>query len=154
VYLDLGFFDELQRRFGAPGEFARAYVIAHEVGHHVQSLQGTSERVHAARQTRPGQANRLSVLLELQADCYAGVWAHHTEKRRAVLEPGDIEAALRAATAIGDDTLQRRAQGRVVPETFTHGTSAQRVEWFSRGLREGTLSGCDTFGAATAPAPR
>jgi uncharacterized protein len=147
VYLDLSFFRELHQRFGAPGEFARAYVIAHEVGHHVQTLTGVTERVRAA-QSRASQAeaNALQVRMELQADCYAGVWAYHAHHQRQVLEPGDIEAALRAAAAIGDDNLQRQAQGHVVPESFTHGTSAQRMEWFSRGFETGQPERCDTFG--------
>ncbi|HLL04248.1 MAG TPA: neutral zinc metallopeptidase [Myxococcaceae bacterium] len=148
VYLDLTFFDELGRRFGAPGDFAQAYVIAHEVGHHVQNLLGISEQVHAMR-SRMSQvdANALSVLQELQADCFAGIWAHHAGKERQLLEAGDIEEGLAAATAIGDDTLQRRARGRVVPESFTHGSAAQRVQWFKRGLEQGTLEACDTFNA-------
>ncbi len=146
VYLDLGFFHELERRFGAPGDFAQAYVVAHEVGHHVQNLLGVSERVHAMRsRTSETEANALSVLQELQADCFAGIWAHHAQRQRQVLEQGDVEEGLGAATAIGDDTLQRRAQGHVVPESFTHGSSAQRVAWFRRGLEHGTLEACDTF---------
>ncbi|WP_375768530.1 zinc metallopeptidase [Archangium gephyra] len=146
VYLDLGFFRELDRRFGAPGDFAQAYVVAHEVGHHVQNLLGIAERVHSMRgRMSPAQANALSVRQELQADCFAGIWAHHAQKQRQVLEQGDVEEGLRAATAIGDDTLQRRAGGHVVPESFTHGSSAQRVEWFRRGLEQGTVEACDTF---------
>jgi predicted metalloprotease len=151
VYLDLGFFDELARRFGAPGEFARAYVIAHEVGHHVQRLSGIERRVRAAQRENPASANRLSVRLELQADCYAGVWGHAAaEPGRAArgqveLEPGDVEEGLRAAAAIGDDRLQRMASGHVAPDRFTHGTSAQRVEWFRRGLTMGTPEACETF---------
>jgi hypothetical protein len=146
VYLDLEFFTELDRRFGAPGDFARAYVVAHEVGHHVQNLLGIAEKVHSLRRRmRPEQANALSVRMELQADCFAGIWAHHAQKQRHVLETGDIEEGLGAASAIGDDTLQRRARGRVVPESFTHGSSAQRVEWFRRGFEQGTLAACDTF---------
>jgi len=146
VYIDLDFYRELRDRFGAPGDFAQAYVIAHEVGHHVQTLLGTSEQVRAAQQ-RAGeaQANVLSVRLELQADCYAGVWAHHANRSRQVLEAGDVEEGLGAAAAIGDDRLQQQTQGRVVPESFTHGSSEQRVEWFSRGLEQGSLEGCDTF---------
>ena len=133
AYLDLTFFGELDTRFGAPGDFAQAYVVAHEVGHHVQNLLGTSTRVHRQKQGLPeAEANALTVRLELQADCYSGVWAHHAEEVRDVLESGDVEEGLAAAHAIGDDTLQKRAQGRVVPETFTHGTSAQRVKWFKR----------------------
>ena len=146
VYLDLTFFRDLRERFRAPGDFAQAYVIAHEVGHHVQSLLGTSDRVQAARQ-RGGEreANALSVRLELQADCFAGVWAFHADKARQILEQGDVEEALNAASAIGDDRLQRQAQGRVVPDSFTHGSSEQRVRWFKRGLSNGTLQACDTF---------
>jgi uncharacterized protein len=147
VYLDLNFFQELEQRLGAPGEFARAYVVAHEVGHHVQNLLGISERVQSARQRSRGQANALSVRQELQADCFAGIWAHHAQKQRHVLEPGDVEKGLNAAAAIGDDTLQRRAGGHVVPESFTHGSSEQRVAWFRRGLEQGTLEACDTFRA-------
>jgi predicted metalloprotease len=148
VYLDLSFFRELARRFGAPGDFAQAYVVAHEVGHHVQNLLGLSDKVHAARE-RAGVAegNHLSVEMELQADCLAGVWAFHANQTRHLLEPGDVEGALRAATAIGDDTLQREARGRVQPETFTHGTSAQRVSWLRRGLAAGRVADCDTFAA-------
>jgi hypothetical protein len=146
VYIDLDFYRELRDRFGAPGDFAQAYVIAHEIGHHVQTLLGTSEQVRAAQQ-RAGeaQANQLSVRLELQADCYAGVWAHHADRARQVLEAGDVEEGLGAAAAIGDDRLQQQTQGQVVPESFTHGSSRQRVEWFSRGLELGSLERCDTF---------
>jgi uncharacterized protein len=147
VYLDLSFFRELHQRFGAPGEFARAYVIAHEVGHHVQTLTGVADQVRAAQaRASQAEANAIQVRMELQADCYAGVWAHHAHRQRQVLEPGDIEAALRAAAAIGDDNLQREAQGYVVPESFTHGTSAQRMQWFSRGFESGDPVQCDTFG--------
>jgi predicted metalloprotease len=146
VYLDLGFFQELRDRFRAPGEFAEAYVIAHEIGHHVQNLLGMSERVDAARRrASPAESNALSVRLELQADFYAGVWAHHAQKMKNILESGDVETALRAATAIGDDTLQRQARGRVVPDTFTHGTSEQRVHWFRKGLETGDIRQGDTF---------
>lgn len=145
VYLDLGFFDELQSRFGAPGQFAQAYVIAHELGHHVQNLLGTLPKVNRLQQARPDQANPLSVRLELQADCYAGIWGHTTEQRH-IVDQSDIESALNAAAAVGDDRLQRMATGRVSPETFTHGTSAQRVQWFKRGFDSGDLSACDTFG--------
>jgi hypothetical protein len=146
VYLDLDFFNELKQRFGAPGDFAQAYVIAHEVGHHVQNLLGTSERVRAAQQgLDTAGANALSVKLELQADCFAGVWGNHADRSRQILEQGDIDEALNAATAIGDDTLQKQAQGYVVPESFTHGTSQQRKEWFSRGMQGGRISDCDTF---------
>lgn len=147
VYLDLEFFRELSERFGVPGEFARAYVVAHEIGHHVQNLLGTSERVQ--RQcTRMDQvsANALSMRLELQADCYAGVWGH-SAARRNILESGDVEAALAAATAIGDDRLQKQSRGYVVPESFTHGSSAQRVRWFRTGLETGDVRRCDTFAA-------
>jgi len=147
VYLDLGFFRELEQRFGAPGDFARAYVIAHEVGHHVQNLLGLSERVSAAqRRFSREQANDLSVRLELQADCFAGVWGERANRERAWLEPGDVEAGLAAAAAIGDDTLQRRAGDAVQPESWTHGSSAMRVKWLRIGLRSGKLEDCDTFG--------
>lgn len=148
VYLDLGFFDELRQRFGASGDFAEAYVIAHEVGHHVQTLLGISPRVEAMqRQLGDAGANQLSVRLELQADCFAGVWAARADASRQILEAGDVEEALNAANAIGDDRMQRRAQGYVVPDSFTHGTSAQRVHWFRRGFETGDLQGCDTFSA-------
>jgi predicted metalloprotease len=148
VYLDTTFFDDLSQRFGAPGDFAQAYVIAHEVGHHVQNLVGTAEEVRAAQQ-RMGQAdaNALSVRMELQADCYAGVWAHNAARSRQLLEAGDVEEGLRAASAIGDDRLQRMSQGRVVPDAFTHGSSEQRVRWFRRGLETGKPEACDTFAA-------
>jgi predicted metalloprotease len=147
VYLDLQFFQELSERFGAPGEFARAYVIAHEIGHHVQNLLGISERVQRQRQRLDQvSGNALSVRLELQADCYAGVWGH-SAARRNFLEPGDVEAALKAASAIGDDRLQRQSRGVVVPESFTHGSSAQRVQWFRTGLDSGDVRRCDTFAA-------
>ena len=146
VYLDLVFFDELRRRFGAPGDFAEAYVIAHEVGHHVQNLLGISNRVHDQQQhASTTEANALSVRLELQADCFAGVWGYHAQRMRNVLEPGDLEEALTAAAAIGDDRLQRQSRGTVVPDSFTHGTSAQRVEWFRRGFDSGDPDACDTF---------
>jgi predicted metalloprotease len=150
VYLDLSFFAELRQRFHAPGEFAQAYVIAHEVGHHVQNLTGTMRRAHAAMQqaSSRAEANSISVRLELQADCYAGLWAHHADQAKPLLEQGDIEAALNAASAIGDDKLQQQAQGRVVPDAFTHGSSAQRVRWFKTGLEQGTLQACDTFRSA------
>jgi predicted metalloprotease len=146
VYLDLSFFEELKNRFRAPGEFAQAYVVAHEVGHHVQKLLGISDRVHAQR-TRLSKAeyNRLSVRLELQADFLAGFWAHHAQKTKHILEPGDLEAALRAANAIGDDRLQKQARGYVVPDSFTHGTSAQRIRWFRLGFETGDFSRGDTF---------
>jgi predicted metalloprotease len=147
VYIDLSFYDDLRTRFRAPGDFAQAYVIAHEVGHHVQNLIGTSDKVTAMQQ-RAGerQANQLSVMLELQADCYAGVWGYYAQ-RRGVLEMGDLEEALGAASAIGDDRLQREAQGRVVPDSFTHGTSEQRTRWFKQGFDSGDMRRCDTFNA-------
>jgi predicted metalloprotease len=147
VYLDLTFFQELHQRFGAPGDFARAYVVAHEVGHHVQTLLGVSEQVRAAQsRASEGEANKIQVMMELQADCLAGVWAHHTQSSRNVsLEQGDIEEALGAAAAIGDDRLQRKTQGHVVPESFTHGSSAQRVRWFRNGFDSGEPARCDTF---------
>lgn len=145
VYLDQSFFDELSRRFGAPGDFAAAYVIAHEIGHHVQKVLGISDQVSAAQdRASKREGNALSVRLELQADCFAGVWAHHN---RTLLDPGDVEEAMRAATAIGDDTLQRASQGVVVPESFTHGSSEQRTRWFMRGMTDGTIAACDTFRA-------
>ena len=149
VYLDLSFFRDLHDRFGAPGDFARAYVVAHEVGHHVQTLAGLTERADAIRQRSGGrQANAVSVRLELQADCYAGVWGYYAAQR-GLLEPGDAEDGLRAAAAIGDDRLQQQTQGRVVPESFTHGSSQQRVEWLRRGLEGGKMGACDTFGQGT-----
>jgi uncharacterized protein len=144
VYIDLGFYDELQRRFGAPGEFAQAYVLAHEIGHHVQNVLGIEPQVRRAMQQRPDLRNDLSVRLELQADCFAGVWGHDTAQRQ-ILEQGDIEDGLRAAAAIGDDRIQRQQQGYVQPESFTHGSAAQRVEWFKRGLQSGDPQVCDTF---------
>ena len=146
VYIDLAFYQELKSRFNAPGDFAQAYVIAHEVGHHVQNLLGISEKVQAARQ-RAGerQANELSVRLELQADCLAGVWAKNADAARGILEAGDVEEALRAASAIGDDTLQKQAQGYAVPDSFTHGSAEQRVRWFKRGMDSGQLAACNTF---------
>jgi uncharacterized protein len=148
VYLDLSFFEDLQRSLGAPGEFARAYVVAHEVGHHVQTLLGISERVHRERQRLPAaEGNALSVRQELQADCFAGVWANRAHARWEILERGDVEAGMGAAAAVGDDRLRRAGQGEVVPETFTHGTSEQRVRWFRRGLDSGDPQACDTFGA-------
>jgi predicted metalloprotease len=146
VYVDLSFYDDLQRKFGANGEFAQAYVIAHEIGHHVQKQLGISDKIQALQQrSSQTQANQLSVMLELQADCLAGVWANHAHNTRHILEEGDIEDGLRAAAAIGDDRLQRRTQGYIVPESFTHGSSAQRVEWFKRGLQTGRVDACDTF---------
>lgn len=145
VYLDLGFFDDLHKRLGAPGDFAQAYVIAHEVGHHVQNLVGTSEQVHSRQQSvSREQANALSVRLELQADCFAGVWGHYAQQRK-LLEIGDIEEAMTAADAIGDDKLQKKAQGHIVPDSFTHGSSAQRTQWFKKGLESGDAKQCDTF---------
>lgn len=145
VYLDLGFFTELHR-LGAPGDFARAYVIGHEIAHHVQNLTGTMDEVNTARaRTGEAGANRLSVMLELQADCYAGIWAHHADKSRDILEDGDVEEGLRAAAAIGDDRLQRMSGRSVQPESFTHGSSEQRVTWFRKGLKTGDLAACDTF---------
>ena len=151
VYLDLGFFDELDRRFGAPGDFAQAYVLAHEIGHHVQTLTGTEGQMRQMQRSNPGSANAMSVRLELQADCYAGVWGHEAAKsgRAAAggveLDPGDMEEALRAASAIGDDRLQKLGTGRVMPEKFTHGSSEQRVTWFKRGFDSGDPRACDTF---------
>lgn len=148
VYIDLRFYDDLKKRFGAPGDFAQAYVVAHEVGHHVQNLLGIQDKVQGMKaRLRPLEVNQLSVRMELQADCFAGVWAHNAQKAREVLEAGDVEEGLRAASAIGDDRLQRQSQGVVVPESFTHGTSAQRVAWFKNGLTQGTLEACDTFAA-------
>ena len=146
VYLDMSFFDTMSSRLGAPGQFAQAYVIAHEVGHHVQTVLGVSDQVSAAQQQagRRG-ANALSVRMELQADCFAGVWANHADTARKVVEPGDIEEALNAASAIGDDKLQKATQGQVVPESFTHGSSAQRMGWFKRGYESGDPNTCDTF---------
>jgi predicted metalloprotease len=149
VYLDLSFFEDLDRRFGAPGDFAQAYVIAHEVGHHIQTVTGLSERLAQMRgRTGQAQANALSVRQELQADCFAGVWGHYAA-RRDLLEPGDAEEGLRAAAAIGDDRLQRQTQGRVVPESFTHGSSEQRMEWLRRGMESGRVEACDTFSRDT-----
>ncbi|MBS0379089.1 MAG: neutral zinc metallopeptidase [Proteobacteria bacterium] len=148
VYLDLGFFQQLSDEFHAPGEFAEAYVLAHEVGHHVQNLLGIADKVRAAQQHgSDAQANQLSVRLELQADCFAGVWARHADQTKHILEQGDVDSALRAAAAVGDDTLQKRAQGYVVPESFTHGTAAERTSWFKRGLASGSINECDTFAA-------
>ena len=147
VYIDLDFYRLLADRFGAPGDFAQAYVIAHEVGHHVQNLLGISDKVHVASQRSPERANQLSVRLELQADCLAGIWGHYANRSRPVLQAGDVEEALNAAAAIGDDRLQQQAQGHVSPESFTHGSSEQRVRWFKRGLESGEVGGCDTFKA-------
>jgi predicted metalloprotease len=146
VYLDLTFFDELDRRFGAPGDFAQAYVVAHEVGHHVQTLMGLSDRMASARRgASQAEANAMSVRQELQADCYAGVWGHYAAGKSGLVDTADIDEGLRAAAAIGDDRLQKQTQGRVVPESFTHGSSAQRVEWFRRGLQGGRVDACNTF---------
>lgn len=148
LYLDMRFFNDLAQRHDAPGDFAQAYVVAHEVGHHVQTLLGISEKVHAARQ-RSGEAegNAMQVRMELQADCFAGVWAHHANQQRQVLEPGDTEEALAAAAGVGDDRLQQQARGYVVPESFTHGSSEQRMRWFQRGMQTGDPGQCDTFKA-------
>ncbi len=148
VYIDLGFYETLQSRLGAPGDFAQAYVIAHEVGHHVQNLLGISAKVDQMRgRVSQAEYNRLSVRLELQADCFAGVWAHHAQNARQILEQGDGEEAMNAAAQIGDDALQRSSGGAVVPESFTHGTSAQRQRWFHAGMQQGSLKACDTFAA-------
>jgi hypothetical protein len=146
----LSFFQQLADEFQAPGEFAQAYVLAHEVGHHVQNLLGIADQVRSVQaRASQAQANQLSVKLELQADCFAGVWARHADETKHILEQGDVESALRAASAVGDDTLQRRAQGYVVPESFTHGTAAERVEWFKHGLAGGSIQSCDTFSSQT-----
>jgi len=148
VYIDLSFFGQLQERFGAPGDFAQAYVIAHEVGHHVQNLLGIMEKTAQLRQRMSEREyNQVSVRVELQADCFAGVWAHHAQRVRNVLEPGDLEEALRAASAIGDDVLQKQTQGRVVPDSFTHGSAEQRVRWFRTGFERGSMQACNTFEA-------
>ena len=144
VYIDLGFFDELSRRFGAPGEFAQAYVLAHEIGHHVQTVLGVERKLREAQARNRAAANQLSVRMELQADCLAGVWGHST-KQRNIIDAADVEAGMRAAAAVGDDRLQKMSKGHVSPESFTHGSSAQRVEWFRRGLEAGTVAACDTF---------
>jgi predicted metalloprotease len=144
VYIDLGFYDELKQRFGAPGEFAEAYVLAHEIGHHVQKLLGIEGKMRQAQEQNPQAANQLSVRLELQADCLAGVWGHSTQQRN-LLDPGDVDSGLKAAAAVGDDRLQRMSRGTVNPETFTHGSSAQRTEWFQRGFQDGTIAACNTF---------
>jgi uncharacterized protein len=148
VYVDLGFFDDLKHEHGAGGDFAQAYVLAHEIGHHIQNLEGTLEQVQKAQQRVLGDArkNQLQVRLELQADCYAGIWANHADKQFDILEAGDLEEALVAAASIGDDRLQKQAQGFAIPHTFTHGSSKQRVEWFARGVKGGRLSDCGTFG--------
>ena len=148
VYIDLSFYQDLKNRHGAPGDFAQAYVIAHEIGHHVQTLLGISEKVHAARRrVSQVEGNKLSVMQELQADCFAGVWAHHADRARQILEEGDIEEALNAASAIGDDRLQQRGRGYVTPDSFTHGSSRQRVRWFKQGLKTGDVRDCNTFSA-------
>jgi uncharacterized protein len=149
VYIDLGFYDELRDRFGAPGEFAQAYVLAHELGHHVQHLEGTDEQMRRLQRQHPDQANELSVKLELQADCYAGVWGHSTQQRQ-LLDPGDIQSGLQAAASVGDDRLQKMTTGHVSPESFTHGTSAQREAWFKRGFDSGDPKACDTFSSSAA----
>ena len=149
VYIDLAFYQDLRNRFQAPGDFAQAYVIAHEVGHHVQNLLGIAQKVHQAQQrASPEQANALSVRMELQADCFAGVWAHHANRMRQILEQGDVEEALNAAAQIGDDRMQMRGRGYVSPESFTHGSGEQRVRWFRTGLESGELNRCDTFSAS------
>jgi len=144
VYVDLGFYDELRQRFGAAGDFAQAYVIAHEVGHHVQNLLGISDKVQRAQQANPDQANAYSVRLELQADCLAGVWAHSTQQRN-ILDPGDVDEALNAAAAVGDDRIQKQATGRVNQESWTHGSAQQRSQWFRTGFDSGSVDSCDTF---------
>jgi predicted metalloprotease len=145
VYIDLAFFEELRRRFGAPGDFAQAYVVAHEIGHHVQNQLGIERAVRQRQAAQPERANELSVRMELQADCFAGIWGHSTA-RRDILEQGDAEEGLNAAAAIGDDRIQQQTSGQVVPDAFTHGSSEQRVAWFNRGLRSGDVKACDTFG--------
>jgi predicted metalloprotease len=147
VYIDLAFYDQLKSQFGAPGDMAQAYVLAHEIGHHVQTLQGTSQQVSRLQQTRPEMANKASVLLELQADCYAGMWVHHAG-RQGILEEGDIEEGLRAASAVGDDRLQKMSGQAVSPESFTHGSSQERMAWFQRGYQSGDPKQCDTFSSA------
>lgn len=150
VYIDLSFYDELKNRHGAPGDFAQAYVLAHEVGHHVQTITGISNKI---QQTKKGMSqvneNKLSVMQELQADCFAGIWAHHANRSRQILESGDIEEGLAAASAIGDDRLQKQSRGYVTPDSFTHGSSKQRVQWFKTGLEKGTINACDTFSASS-----
>ena len=148
VYVDLGFFEDMKNQHGAAGDFAQAYVLAHEIGHHIQNLEGTLEKVQRAKQQVLGDAqkNQLQVRLELQADCYAGIWANHAHRQFDILEEGDLEEALVAAAAIGDDRLQKQTRGFAIPHTFTHGSSRQRVEWFTRGVKDGRLSDCDTFG--------
>jgi predicted metalloprotease len=146
VYIDLSFYNDLKNRFGAPGDFAQAYVIAHEIGHHVQNLLGIAEKVQSLRsRSSETEANKLSVMMELQADCLAGVWAYHADRTRGILEEGDVEEALNAASSIGDDRIQRQGRGYVTPDSFTHGSSAQRVRWFKRGLQTGNIGHCNTF---------
>ena len=148
VYIDLTFWNELETQFKAAGDFAQAYVLAHEVGHHIQTITGISKQVREAQaRANKAQQNQLQVMMELQADCYAGIWAHHAERSRQILEQGDIEEALAAASAVGDDTIQKRMQGYVQPESFTHGTAQQRMQWFKRGLETGSMQSCDTFKA-------
>jgi hypothetical protein len=148
LYIDLSFYSDLKNRFGAPGDFAQAYVIAHEVGHHVQNLLGIAEKVHSMRsRASETEASRLSVMMELQADCMAGVWAYHADRTRQILEQGDIEEALNAASSIGDDRIQRQSRGHVTPDSFTHGSSDQRVRWFKRGFETGNIGQCNTFQA-------
>ncbi|EWS62944.1 putative metalloprotease [Hydrogenophaga sp. T4] len=148
VYIDLSFYETLRSQLGAPGDFAQAYVIAHEVGHHVQNLMGLTQQMEQSRQrVSEREYNALSVRLELQADCFAGIWAHHNHKTNAILEPGDVEEALNAAAAIGDDAIQRKSQEQVVPDSFTHGSSEQRQRWFHKGLETGSVKACDTFNA-------
>lgn len=149
VYIDLGFYHDLKSRYGAPGDFAQAYVIAHEIGHHVQNLLGIADKVNQMRaRVSEVEANRLSVMMELQADCLAGIWAHHADKARQILEEGDVEEALNAASSIGDDRMQQRSRGYVTPDSFTHGTSAQRVRWFRTGLQTGDVGQCNTFASS------
>lgn len=150
VYIDLSFYEDLKTQHNAPGDFAQAYVVAHEIGHHIQTLTGTSQKVQQAKQgVSQEKANQLSVRQELQADCYAGIWAHHAQRTRNILENGDIEEALNAASQIGDDTLQKQAQGYVVPDSFTHGSAAERVRWFKQGFQSGRLDDCNTFASRT-----
>ena len=150
VYIDLSFYQDLRTKMGAPGDFAQAYVVAHEIGHHVQNLLGLTDKVHSMRQ-RLSEAdyNKLSVRLELQADCFSGLWANHADRTRHILERGDVEEALNAASMIGDDRLQQQSRGYVTPDSFTHGSSEQRVRWFRRGLQSGNIQACDTFSATT-----
>ncbi len=150
VYIDLSFYDDLSKRYKAPGDFAQAYVLAHEIGHHVQTLLGISQKVHDLRQrVSTAEANKLSVKMELQADCYAGIWAHHANRSRQILEQGDIDEGLAAASAVGDDRLQKKSQGRVTPDSFTHGSSEQRMKWFTIGYKGGSIKACDTFTASS-----